>query len=74
MKNLFAGALLAALFLSVIWMALSVPVVEWSWADGFECVRVHRRQRPEAAINSRAYGGARYLRAGVGILIHMKQV
>ena len=28
-----------AIFLWVIWMALAVPVVEWSWTTG-ECVRV----------------------------------
>ena len=39
MKELIAGALLAALFLLMIWMALSIPVVEWSWSTK-ECVRV----------------------------------
>ena len=39
MKNLFAGALLAALFLLMVWMALTVPVVEWSWTTG-TCVSV----------------------------------
>ena len=27
------------IFIVVMWMALTVPVVEWSWANG-ECVRV----------------------------------
>ena len=39
MKEITAGALLAALVFLMIWMALSIPVVEVSWATK-ECVRV----------------------------------
>ena len=42
MKTLIAGALVAALFsilFLLAWMALSVPLVEWSWSTQ-ECVRV----------------------------------
>ena len=39
MKNLISGALVAALVLLMTWMALSIPVVEVSWATK-ECVRV----------------------------------
>ena len=39
MKGLGALAILAALFFLVTWIALSVPVVEWSWTTQ-ECVSV----------------------------------
>ena len=39
MSRLFAVALLAAMFLWIIWTAVSIPVVEWSWTRQ-ECVRV----------------------------------
>ena len=39
MKNIFAAFLLAMMWIAVLWMAVSVPVVEWSWLTG-ECVRV----------------------------------
>ena len=39
MKDLAAGAFLVALFLLLAWMALSVPVVEFSW-ETKECIRV----------------------------------
>ena len=39
MKNLISGALVAALVFLMIWMALSIPVVEVSWATK-DCVRV----------------------------------
>ena len=39
MKSLGATAALCLLWLSLFWLALSVPIVEWSWTTG-ECVRV----------------------------------
>ena len=39
MSRRCAFAILAILYLVVIWMALVLPVVEWSWTNG-ECVRV----------------------------------
>ena len=39
MGRLFAVALLAAMFLWIIWTALAMPVVEWSWTRD-ECVQV----------------------------------
>ena len=39
MRDFFAVALVAAMWLLLIWTALSVPVVEWSWTAK-ECVRV----------------------------------
>ena len=39
MNSLVQVAILAAMFFLLAWMALSVPVVEWSWTTG-QCVRV----------------------------------
>ena len=39
MKALFPIALLALCFFALTWIALSVPVVEWSWSAQ-ECVSV----------------------------------
>ena len=40
MKDLAGFTLLvAAMFFFLIWLALSVPIVEWSWSTR-ECVRV----------------------------------
>ena len=39
MKELAATALLSGLFCVVIWAALRVPIVEWSWTTR-ECVQV----------------------------------
>ena len=38
-KEFFAGVFLVALVFFLIWLAVSVPVVEWSGTTG-ECVRV----------------------------------
>ena len=55
----YISVFLVLLCLLVIWMALSMPVVEWSWSTG-ECVRV---LPPEAGDCDQASGA---LRAGVG--------
>ena len=39
MKDLGALSFLAALVFLLVWMALSIPVVEWSWSTR-ECVQV----------------------------------
>ena len=39
MKALFSMGLLVLCFFALIWLALSVPVVEWSWTAQ-ECVSV----------------------------------